>query len=419
MAYTGKKIETKVYDVYTKDETDSQIANATPDFSSLEGKPTTLSGYGITDAYTQSEVNTAIGNIDLSPYATLANPTFTGDGITIPSLASDPVSPVAAQLYYNTTDRVFKHYDGTAWQQLTNKFSASGGNATYEFNGYKIHVFTSSGSFSADAAGTIDVLVVAGGGGGGAHVPGGGGAGGLIFKPNLGVTPGVFSITVGAGGSGSYNPGNYGGMPNATAGQNSSAFGLTAIGGGFAGSWSQDTRSHNGGSGGGCNGQYSPVGIGTQPSQSGDSGIYGFGNNGAKSNSPGNSPYGCGGGGGAGATPPNTPNKDTSGIGGAGKDYSSFFGTNIGESGWFAGGGEGGAWGTVTLQSGGIGGGGDGDCPTNGGNGVSLRRGSGEPTGYSGMAGTGGGGGGAGRTGGESSRGGNGGSGIVLVRYLI
>jgi hypothetical protein len=111
MAYTGKKIETKIYDVYTKDETDSQIANATPDFSSLEGKPTTLSGYGITDAYTQSEVDTAIGNVDLS--------NLSPDVFVLPIDSSNPVTATEGTLYFNDVTYGLNIYSGGKWSTIS------------------------------------------------------------------------------------------------------------------------------------------------------------------------------------------------------------------------------------------------------------------------------------------------------------
>jgi hypothetical protein len=112
---------------------------------------------------------------------------------------------------------------------------ATGGNSTYFFKEgntyYKVHVFTSSGTLTITQAGDADILLVAGGGGGGAHVPGGGGAGGLIYRPNKPLTTGAKSVVIGSGGLGSYNAGDYPGMPNATAGGNSTFEDLTAIGG--------------------------------------------------------------------------------------------------------------------------------------------------------------------------------------------
>lgn len=49
-----------ITNAYTKTEVDSAISAATPTFSSLTGKPTTLSGYGITDAYTKTAVDSAL-----------------------------------------------------------------------------------------------------------------------------------------------------------------------------------------------------------------------------------------------------------------------------------------------------------------------------------------------------------------------
>jgi len=47
-----------------------------------------------------------------------------------------------------------------------NRFSATGGTIT-DADGYRIHVFTSPGSFVVSGVGDVEYLVVAGGGGGG------------------------------------------------------------------------------------------------------------------------------------------------------------------------------------------------------------------------------------------------------------
>ena len=46
---------------YSKTQVDSAIAGATPNFGTLTGKPTTLSGFGITDAMTATAIAAAIG----------------------------------------------------------------------------------------------------------------------------------------------------------------------------------------------------------------------------------------------------------------------------------------------------------------------------------------------------------------------
>jgi len=352
---------------------------------------------------------------------------------SFPSGGRFTTAETAKQFYYVETV-----YDAHNYKISDNFFSppsATGGvTSTYSRLGvdYRVHAFTTVGTtnFVVSNAGTIglvDVLVIAGGGGGGSHVPGGGGAGGLIYRPGKSITATTYPIVVGGGGAGSSNPGSYGGMPNATKGGNSSALGLTAIGGGFGQSWDQDIRNADGGSGGGFQGAISGSarGLGTQPSQSGESGSFGFGNNGGAGNAGfATPPYPTSGGGGAGAVGGAARDLETAGNGGIGRYYGDIFGESFGElGGWFAGGGGGGSWGYTQggRGFGGIGGGGDGDSPTdrNSGSGNSQRGAGGTPTGVSGTANTGGGGGGAGKTGGSASRGGDGGSGIVLIRYAL
>ena len=101
------------------------------------------------------------------------------------SSASAPSSPSSGDVWYDTTEGVYKHYSTSDWLQMSNKFGATGGiESTYTSGGlnYKVHTFTSSGTFTPTASGTVDVLVVAGGGGGGTEqgAPGGTGGDGII-----------------------------------------------------------------------------------------------------------------------------------------------------------------------------------------------------------------------------------------------
>jgi hypothetical protein len=281
-----------------------------------------------------------------------------------------------------------------------------------------IHTFTSSGTYSV-TSGTkqIDVLIVAGGGSGGGHAcGGGGGGGGLIYKTGLGTSEGAYGITVGAGGPRTNTQGP-GGYQTGIRGGNSSAFGMTAIGGGGGVCWDGSNplaNNINGGSTGGY-GNGGSVNSGTptaqQPLQPGDSGLYGFGTRGGEAVYYGN-PYPGGGGGGAGQAGQSSPNSSTAGKGGDGKTYSI-----SGTSRTYAGGGGGGGWSTSGGRAGGAGGGGDGDCSGPNGTGNSARGFIGYAEGQAGVANTGGGGGATGRTGGETAYGGAGGSGIVIIRY--
>jgi hypothetical protein len=266
---------------------------------------------------------------------------------------------------------------------------------------------TGSGTFSVPSGvDAVNVLVVAGGGAGGVDNGGGGGAGGLIYRPAFPVTPGgSVSYTVGAGGAGYSGP--ISSYPGPSQG-NDSIFGtLTAKGGGRAGSWGANgnpigTRGTAGGSGGG-GARYSQYpgypsvydgqgGGGTQPQQPGDSGTYGFGNNGGDVNVPaGDGGAGAGGGGSGAAGQTATPSG--CGNGGQGKAYSI-----SGSSVTYAGGGGGGSQ-SKSASSPQPGGGGW-QSGTNGQPGTANR----------------GGGGGAG-SGGGSETSGSGGSGIVIVSY--
>src|SRR6056300_1431092 len=231
-----------------------------------------------------------------------------------------------------------------------------------------------------------NVLVVAGGGGGGSDNAGGGGAGGLIFQTGVAIS-GTQTIKVGKGGVGPITNGT------ATKGDNSEAFGSTAIGGGRGGTG--NTGLHNGLTGGSGGGGASEGTDGT-----GGAGTSGQGNDGGNGFSSSG-----GGGGGAGSAGTDALAANSAGNGGAGF-LASIFGETYGQSGWFAGGGGGGVDNSASALAGtgigGIGGGGDGG------------RGAGE----SGIPHTGGGGGGANYPG-ANVYGGNGGSGIVLVRYIV
>jgi hypothetical protein len=234
---------------------------------------------------------------------------------------------------------------------------------------------------NAPIAISTQVLVVAGGGGGGHRHAGGGGAGGYISQLNFGVSPGSYSVAVGAGGNGSAV-----GQVTAANGLNSTFSTITAIGGG--GGSSNTSIAGNGGSGGGgSNGVL------------GGTGIVGQGNDGGDQNNGNGCCYNNGGGGGgAGAAGANTTGAVSS-AGGVGLSNSI-----TGVATFYCGGGGGGI-NTATALSGGNGGGGAGGDSS-------------PMTGIAGTANTGGGGGGGGANGGNSGNGGNGGSGIVIIKYL-
>jgi hypothetical protein len=127
--------------------------------------------------------------------------------------------------------------------------NTSGGqvsNITINGDQFRVHAFTSVGtnSFTIDRDATVDVLILGGGGG---RAGGGGGAGELVFRNNFAISSGSYNIAVGDGGPGSDGGTGESGSTNQN-GNISTAFNLTALGGGAGGG---DTSGFDGGSGGG------------------------------------------------------------------------------------------------------------------------------------------------------------------------
>ena len=228
----------------------------------------------------------------------------------------------------------------------------------------------------------VDYLVVAGGASGTSSGNGGspgGGAGGLIYRQTRELEKNTqYVITIGAGGAGGTQVTSNPGTNTTVVGGDMS---LTAIyGGGATKNPPYVTNGLPGGSGGGASRDGSVGGAGIQPIQPGESGLYGFGNAGARLGSDTG-----GGGGGAGAAASGSN-------GGAGKSYDI-----SGTSQFYAGGGGG------NNYSGGV----DGT----GGSGVG-----GNAPGGNAVVNTGSGG--AGRYGGSAGSSGSGSSGICIFKYL-
>ena len=257
-----------------------------------------------------------------------------------------------------------------------------------ENSGDVCYVFKNTGNnqtpydFSVPERGyTCDILIVAGGGGGGMNAGAGGGAGGFILLENTTLSTGTYTIKVGDGGAG----GTTSAVGTAASNGFNSIFGTyTAIGGG-AGVNSGGSNGNAGGSGGGAGNDWSG-------NRAGGSGTSGQGFKGGDGTVPGGWERTGGGGGGARTAGQSSVSSTRAGDGGTGINLSSIFGTSVGQSGWFAGGGGGG----VHSGTGGTGGtGGGGSENVEGTNGT-------------------GGGGGAARNGSGAGR--KGGSGIVIIR---
>lgn len=280
--------------------------------------------------------------------------------------------------------------------------SASGGNSTTSDSLYRYHTFTANGSFTVSGATGVvcDLLIVGGGGGGGGGERqngqggggGGGGAGGFISVESVLLAPNSYQIVIGGGGAGGAS-GDQASSLNGSNGTNTTAFGYTALGGGYGGADDTD-QAGDGGSGGGGGGD-SPngnIGVATIPAQ-GNHGASGSGSN-----------RSGGGGGGAGSNGDAAQSTLRAGHGGGGRVWLN--------GSVYAGGGGAGPGGSDQASFPGYGGtGGGGAGSRNGGNGGFAGY-----TATAGTANTGGGGGGAGA--GNNAGGASGGSGIVIIRYL-
>ena len=347
--------------------------------------------------------------------------------IPVGTTAQRPANPEAGMMRFNTDERQVEGYNDSLdeWQpmnQLFQKLAATGGTVTdiiQDGQLFRVHAFTSDGTFEVTAGGgEVEYLIVGGGGSGSSRYSGGGGAGGLILGSTT-LSPGAFSVTVGAGGTRNDNTGTSAENTLGDPGQDSSAFGNTAIGGGagLPADLSDGKADQNGGSGGGG-------GNGGRALNPG-SGIPGQGNDGGIGSDriDGGGGY-CGGGGGAGQKGEGATPNDGPGKGGDGINLSETFGNSFGDNGFFAGGGGGGGHDPTptalhgTRLPGGAGGGGDSGIISPNDSSTTITNNTGSD-GLDGQVNTGGGAGGPTTNTGSGGVAGNGGSGIVLIRYRI
>ena len=326
---------------------------------------------------------------------------FGTSGLQIPSgnTAQRPASGTGS-IRYNDQLYQLEMYNGASWISVKSAFSANGGNTITDSNGYRIHIFTSSGSFVVTKGSkAADFLVLAGGGGGQAYAGGGGGGGyrtsvgtsggGAAAESQITLSEGTYTVTVGAGGTYS----TYSSPLDGRGGSSSltgTGVSVISLGGG---NYSANSTIRSGGSGCGGDASYTS-GAGTS----------GQGYAGGTGGTSGITWYSGGGGGGAGAVGSSTGGTQYGGQGGVGVT-SSISGTSTS----YAAGAGGGCWGRYSTGYMGLGG--DSSSvpwPSN--------------VAYAGAPGNAPANRGGGGTSPSSDNGGNqsnGGSGIVIIRYLL
>jgi hypothetical protein len=285
---------------------------------------------GTVDGVDIQALNTAVTNASNLTSGTLPDarfpstlPALNGSALTnLPAAAivsaTAPSSPALGDLWFqsSSSSNAMKVWSGAGWDQMSNKFGASGGTeSTFTDGGvlYKVHTFTSGSNFTTtgSASTTVTVVILGGGGGGGSGSGewafGGGGGGYLKYTINL--SPGTYAVAVGAAGAGLTSCNNA--ATGATGG--TSSFAGSSSTGGVGGG-------NGGGAPGGAGGTYSLAsgyaalisnvvgGVGNSSTGNGSGGggtngggsLYGSGAAGVANTNPGNhaSGYGNGGGGG-------------------------------------------------------------------------------------------------------------------------
>jgi len=282
--------------------------------------------------------------------------------------------------------------------------SATGG-TIYTNGSYTVHHFPNPSrkspapyTFVVNGSLTIDYVIIGGGGSGGAGSPGaysggGGGAGGVLLYTSQPISTGTYPIDVGKGGT-EPGPVEYNTSGNGDNGSPSTFNGATAAGGGYGAG--VGAVGGPGGSGGGPSHATGGTGIGNTPTTpSPGRPVQGY------PSGTGSPSYSGGGGGGAGGA-------GIDRTGGAAINLSPYFGTSLGVSGFFAGGGGAGYY-QGPVASGGGGGAGPSGGPGTDGQDASLSTGSG---------GGGADGWSSGPRGISYGAGGAGAPGIVIIRYL-
>ncbi len=294
-----------------------------------------------------SIVNSQIKSDAAIAQSKLANVPFYTSSATAPTSPT----PVAGDMWYDTTNNIMKAYNGTAWKTMSSVLTTDGGTITTYSDGgidYKVHTFLSSGTFVVTGETvSVDAMIVGSGGGGGSQSQaGGGGGGGMITMDAFTAIIGSHTVTIGAAGAVD------------TDGNNSSVFGETATPGGSGGDGSDrgGTACNGGGSGENAGGG---LNAGTIPSvidaTATGFGGYDGGGTAASDNNTGAGGAGCG----ADGEDVVGHTYGPSGSGGNGKQY------NLDNNNYYWGGGGGGGayWGNQ-------GGGTDGTPPASGDGGL-------------------------------------------------
>lgn len=119
-----------IVDAYTKAEVDTAVAGATPSFSTLTGKPNTIAGYGIIDAVSGTQLGVSIatlGNNLKVPPSQL--PSYVDSIIEYPTPSNFPVTGTTGTIYIDSSTKASYRWSGTAYINV----GQAGGTVTVNF----------------------------------------------------------------------------------------------------------------------------------------------------------------------------------------------------------------------------------------------------------------------------------------------
>jgi len=189
----------------------------------------TITGYsfsGSTYNYNSLLVLNSSNTVTVTPTGT---GTITVNGSTVSSGSASPAIDLSDGTEKTITVEVsdVDKYSRTYTLHLT-KIVTTGGTIT-NGAGYRIHRFTSNGTFNSNVPLTVQLLVVGGGGGGGPYGGSGGDAGSYVYNSSYNLTTGNKTVTIGSGGY------TTNGWPRVRITGTDSAFGSVTAAGGITG----------------------------------------------------------------------------------------------------------------------------------------------------------------------------------------
>ena len=174
------------------------------------------------------------GNIGIGTANPAATLDVSGTGsmkMPVGTTAQRPSTPAIGMMRFNTDTSKVEFYNGATWFGISG-ISATGGTVA-DVGGYRVHTFTTSGTFTVSAGGNADVLVVAGGGSGGGA---GGGGGGANYANGTAGIGGGSARNSGANGQQSNSVPTDGGAGGANTGGGGGGEGISVGNGGAGGS---------------------------------------------------------------------------------------------------------------------------------------------------------------------------------------